>query len=256
MKYYLIVVLVFMNFLSASELNVGITTQYEKDMSRQQMLRNGKHLSKRYEDALNKLQNWEIKKEELIEAYRKKYSHQDKSFGTGNEYGQMRAKKRRQEYYNSLNKQENQINERVIESQIKLQNLKNEFLLKFAVPLTAEEMNGGKAPLIKDKSEKIQMLNGYIEESNAWQRCRDRVFQFDKVKVVANSIEVLFPEANLTQASINQRSEQNIENMQKHLEKFQDIDEAYWQKYGISITDRQKAKIILRGIERELNNIK
>ncbi len=249
MKYYLVVVLVFMNFLFASEISNSITTQYEKDMLRQQMLREGKHLTKRYEDVLNKLQNWEIKKEELVEAYRKKYSHQDKSFGTGNEYGQMRAKKRRQEYYNSLNKQENQLTERVIESQTKLQNLKNEFLLRFAVPLTVDEMSGGKAPLVEDKSKKIEMLNGYIRENTAWKKCRDRVFQFDKVKVVANSIEALFPETNLTQASINQKSDKNREDMQKHLEKFQDIDEAYWQKYGLSITDKQKAEMILKGIK-------
>ncbi len=253
MKYYFIL-LVFINFLYASEVNDkqikdGVITKYEKDMLRQQMLRDGKHLIKRYEDALNKLQNWEIKKEELIEVYKQKYSYQDKSFGTGNEYGKTRAKKRRQEYYNSLNKQEEQITERVLELQTKLQNLKNEFLLRFAVPLTAEEMNGGKTPLIKDKNEKIKMLNGYIIENTAWERCRDRVFQFDKVKVVANSIEVLFPETNLTQVSINQRSEQNREDMRKHLEKFQDIDEVYWQKYGLSITDKHKAKMILKYIQ-------
>ncbi len=249
MKYYFIIVLVFINFLSASEISDSVTVKYEKDMLRQQMLRDGKHLVKRYKDALNKLENWEIKKDELIKTYGQKYSHQDKSFGTGNEYGQKRAKKRRQEYYDSLNKQENRLNERVIESQIKLQNLKNEFLIRFAVPLTANEMNGEKAPLIKDKSKKVEMLNGYIRENTKWESCRNRIFEFDKVKVVADSIEALFPEANLTQVSINKRSEKNKEDMQKHLDKFQNIDEAYWQKYGLSITDRQKAKLILKYIQ-------
>ncbi len=252
MKYFF-VALIFINFLYASETNEAqtkhsVNNQYETDMLRRQMLREGKYLNKRYEDALKKLANWEVKKEELKQKYRQKYSHQDKSFGTGNEYGEKRAKKRRQEYYNSLDKQNERITERVLTAQAKLENLKNEFLLRFAVPLTKEEINGGKAPLIEDRSERIKMLNGYIKESSAWERCRDRVFQFDKVKVVAGSIEVLFPEANLTQVSIYQKSEQNREDMRKHLDNFQNIDEAYWQKYGLSITDRQKAKMILKYI--------
>ncbi len=252
MKYF-IVTLMFINFLYASETNDtqakhSINNQYEKDMLRRQMLRDGKYLNKRYEDALKKLTNWEVKKEELKQKYLQKYFHQDKSFGTGNEYGERRAKKRKQEYYNSLDKQDERITQRVLTAQIKLENLKKEFLLKFAVPLTKEEINGGKAPLIKEKSEKIKMLKSYIEESSAWDRCRDRVFQFDKVKVVAGSIEFLFPEANLTQVSIYQKSEQNRVNMQKHLEEFKNIDEAYWQKYGLSITDRQKAIMILKYI--------
>ncbi len=233
---------------SKNTLSKSIDRQYQKDLTRQQMLRQAKYLTKKHEDIVRRLENWEIKKEELKREFDRKNSHQDNSFGNGNTYGEQRAKKRKREYYKSLQQQEERLVERYLESQTKLAELKEEFLFRFAVPLTVKEMRGGEAPTVKDKTKKVQMLHEYINESSAWKRCKERVAEFDRVKNVADSIEKLFPETNLTQNFISKKSDKNQKDMQKHVEQYQLIDQEFKAKYGISILNDARAKAMIENI--------
>ncbi len=255
MKYILIISFALLTFLYAEQndhqlasLNVKMK-QYQKDLDRLQMLREAKFLKKKYEDSILKLQNWEMKKEELKAAFAEKYRAKETSFGEGNEYGKQRARKRKQEYYDSLQTQEQHIIDSFTTAQMKFQELRDEFLFRYSVPLTDAEMNDGKKPVVEDKTQKVDMLHSYISENDAWKRCQERVAEFDRVKNVANSIEKLFPNANLTQSKILAKSRQNQVQMQNHLDQYLSIDKMYKSKYGISILSETRAKLMLEYIK-------
>ncbi len=227
----------------------SIVKKYRHDSTRQQMLRKAKYLKKKYESALVKLENWEMKKELLKKTFREKNRKQETAFGNGDSYGIERANKRRREYYNSLDVQERHIQDRVDNAHLKLTEIQEEFLFQYAVPLTDTEMNGVGVPTVEDKTQKVQMLNEYINESSAWRKCRERVDEFDKVNQVAGSIEKLFPNSNLTQSTISKEMEQNKLDMQAHIDRFQSIENEYQTKYGLSIANGERAQTILTNIK-------
>jgi hypothetical protein len=227
----------------------NITKKYKYDSTRQQMLRKAKYLQKKYEAALIKFENWEMKKELLKKTFREKNRKQETAFGVGNSYGKERADKRRREYYNSLDVQERHIQERVDTALMRLTDIKEEFLFQYAVPLTAAEMKGIGVPVIEDKSQKVEMLNEYINESSAWRKCREKVDEFDKVSRVAGSIEKLFPTANLTKTLIEKKMEQNKLDMQSHIDRYQGIEQEYQAKYGLAIMSGERAMAILENIK-------
>lgn len=224
------------------------TKNYKLDSTRQQILRKAKYLKKKYETALVKFENWEMKKELLKKTFRQKNQKQYTSFGEGNSYGKERAAKRRREYYNSLDVQERHIQDRVDNAHTKLSEIKEEFLFQYAVPLTDAEMAGGEVPSIEDKTKKVQMINEYINENSAWRKCQEKVNEFDKVNRVASSIEKLFPNSNLTQSTISKKMEQNMLDMQAHINRYQGIEQEYQTKYGLILTSGERAQAILENI--------
>ncbi len=226
------------------------TKKYKYDSSRHQMLRKAKYLKKKYETALVKFESWEMKKELLKKTFRQKNKKQETAFGSGDSYGKERADKRRREYYNSLDVQERHIQDRVDSAHLKLSSIKEEFLFQYAVPLTDAEMNGTGVPVIEDKSQKVEMLNEYINESSAWRKCREKVDEFDSVNRVAGSIEKLFPAVNLTQTVITKKMEQNKLDMQSHVSRYQSIELEYQTKYGLSIASSERAMVILKNINK------
>ena len=226
----------------------SVTKKYKYDSTRQQMLRKAKYLKKKYETALIKFENWEMKKELLKKTFREKNRKQETAFGAGNNYGKERADKRRRAYYNSLDVQERHIRDRVDNAHMKLAEIKEEFLFQYAVPLTDAEMKGVAIPSVEERDKKVEMLNEYINESSAWRKCRQKVDEFDKVNRVAGSIEKLFPTANLTQTVITKKMEQNKLDMQAHIDRYQGIEQEYQTKYGLSIVSVERAMAILENI--------
>jgi hypothetical protein len=256
MKYIIIFSLLFLNCLNADQNSISSLSQsfkksnlkYKKDLTRHQMLREAKYLNKKYEDAVLKLENWDLRKEELKKDFLRKNPHLETSFGTGNEYGKKRAQKRKREYYKSLDKQEGYLQTRVAEAEAKLQDLKEEFLFQFAVPLTDEEINGGKIPEVTDRDQKVEMLNNYINETDAWKKCKERVADFESVQSIAISIEKLFPDTKLTQLYIETKSSQNLDEIRSHSEMLKKLEQDYREKYGLSITSASRAKAIIQKI--------
>ena len=228
----------------------SVTRSYKKESERRQMLRKAKYLKKKYELALIKFENWEAKKELLKTAFHKKNGRLDTEFGEGNSYGKKRAQKRAREYYHSLDVEERHIEERVDDAYVKLTEIQDAFLFKYAVPLTDEEMNGEDAPAIEDKTQKIEMLNEYISERSAWKICWEKANELDKVNRVARSIEKLFPKSNLTQNKISDKINQNKAQMQAHVNKYQSIELEYRTKYGISISSSERAAVMLDNINK------
>jgi len=255
MKYILIISFALLTFLCAEQNDQKLISlsskmnQYQKDFDRLQMLREAKFLKKKYEESILKLQNWETRKEELKAAFAEKYRVKETSFGEGNEYGKQRARKRKQEYYDSLQTQEQHVIDSFTTAQMKFQEIKEEFMFRYSVPLTDAEINDRKKPVIEDKAQRLNMLQNYINENYAWKKCQERVFEFDRVKNVANSIEKLFPDANLTQSTISEKSKQNQIQMQNHLNQYLGIDELYKSKYGVSIFSEVRAKSMLEYIK-------
>jgi hypothetical protein len=223
-------------------------SKLQNDFARQQMLRKARFLRKKYKDALIKLDNWENKKEALINSFQKRYAKEETSFGDGNAYGKERARKRKEKFYRSLDVEEHHIQERVAVTEAKLRQLEEEFLFKFSVSLKEAEASGVKTPVIKDKEQKVQMINEYLNENEAWKQCWNKVAEFEKLQNVANSIEKLFPESQLTETYISSKSKQNQEEMQEHIRRYQSIDEEYKEKYGISLKNDSRAKMILENI--------
>jgi len=223
-------------------------SKLQNDFARQQMLRRARFLKKRYKEALIKLDNWENKKELLISNFQKRYAKEETSFGDGNTYGKERARKRREKFYKSLEIEEQHIQERATTAEAKLRQLEEEFLFKFSVSLDEAEKSGVKTPTIKDKEQKVKMINDYLNENKAWKECWNKVSEFEKLQNVADSIEKLFPESQLTQTYISTKSQQNQEEMKEHIERYKSIDEEYKQKYGIALKNDTRAKMILENI--------
>jgi hypothetical protein len=223
-------------------------SKLQNDFARQQMLRRARFLKKRYKEAMIKLDNWENKKELLIANFQKRYAKEDTSFGDGNAYGKERARKRREKFYKSLDIEEQHIQERAAVAEAKLRQLEEEFLFKFSVSLEEAEASGTRTPAIKDKEQKVQMINEYLDENRAWKQCWNKVSEFEKLQNVAGSIEKLFPESQLTEDYIATKSKQNQEEMQEHIQRYKSIDEEYKQKYGIALKNDTRAKMILENI--------
>jgi len=223
-------------------------SKLQNDFARQQMLRRARFLKKRYKEALAKLDNWENKKEVLITNFQKRYAKEETSFGDGNAYGKERARKRREKFYKSLDIEEQHIQERAAVAEAKLRQLEEEFLFKFSVSLEEAEASGVKTPVIKDKEQKVQMINEYLNENRAWKKCWDKVSEFEKLQSVADSIEKLFPESQLTETYISTKSQENQEEMQEHIRRYKSIDEEYKEKYGIALKNDSRAKMILENI--------
>ena len=227
-----------------------VPRSYKKESARRQMLRKAKYLQKKYEVALIKFENWEDKKELLKKTFHKKNGTKDVDFGEDNSYGKKRAQKRVRDYYRSLDLQERHIEERVDDAYVELTKIKDEFLFKYAVPITDEEMNGEQAPSIADKSQKVEMLNQYINENNAWRKCREKASEFDKISRVASSIEKVFPNSDLTKSKIAEHMAQNKAQMQSHVNRYQTIELEYRTKYGVAITSSERALAILNNINK------
>jgi hypothetical protein len=220
-------------------------TQLQRDFARQQMLRKARFLRKRYKEALAKLDNWESKKEALIQSFQKKYAKQDTAFGDGNSYGERRARKRREKFYRSLEIEEQHIIERATAAEEKLRQLEEDFIFQFAVTLEEAESSGVKTPTIKDKEQKVQMIQEYLNENRAWKKCWEKVREFEKLQNVASSIEKLFPESQLTESYISDKKQQNEEEMQEHIQRYENIDQEYKEKYGLALKNDARARAIL-----------
>lgn len=249
MKYIILVFILFVDVSFAQSPVKQPQQNYQKEVSRQKMLREAKFLQKRYDDALMKQQAWEERKAALTSAFNEKYRGEETAFGNGDQYGKERAKKRRNEFYASLNREERQIDQKISELEDQMMMLKEEFLFQFAVPLTQEEINGGPAPKIEEKDEKVHMLEKYINESRAWQKCREDVTEFDRVEQLAESLEKLFPENNLTARTILAKREAKEADMKQHLENREQIDQTFKTKYGLAIKDDKRAQTILKNIK-------
>jgi hypothetical protein len=227
---------------------VNATKEYKYDSQRQHMLRRAKYLKKKYEKALSKLENWEMKKELLKKKFLEKNRKEETAFGDGNSFGKKRAAKRRRDFYKSLEVQEQHIQELADDASMQLANIKDEFLFQYAVPLTDTEINGVGVPVVEEKEQRVQMLNDYINENVQWQKCMDKVREFDKVNSVALSIEKLFPHSNITQAEITKKMEENKQELINHINRYQDIEQMYQSKYGLAIVNSERAKKIIQNI--------
>ena len=224
------------------------TKEYKYDSQRQHMLRRAKYLKKKYEKALSKLENWEMKKELLKTKFLEKNRKEETAFGAGNSFGKKRAAKRRRDFYKSLEVQEEHIQELADDASMQLANIKDEFLFQYAVPLTDTEINGVGVPVVEEKEQRVQMLNEYINENVQWQKCMDKVREFDKVSSVALSIEKLFPNSNITQVEITKKMEENKQELINHINRYQDIEQMYQSKYGLAIVNSERAKKIIQNI--------
>ncbi len=249
MRYILIVSFLCLSFLYGESVDIPDrdyeTKSYQDELDRQHMLRQAKYLKRKYEDSSLKLQNWEFEKERLIEEFNRKNSFNDTAFGEGNEYGKLRAKRRKDKFYKSLKSQEQHLIDSFIDVEMKLNSLKDEFMFRFSVPLTEQEISSGVKPPIEDRDIRVEMLREYISESRAYKSSRDMILDIDRVKGVVSSIERIFPEKNITISSVEDRESKNQIAMQKHLGRFLAIDEEYKLKYGIPISTKERAKYML-----------
>ncbi|MCH9813230.1 MAG: hypothetical protein K0U47_04725 [Epsilonproteobacteria bacterium] len=160
MNYIFVLFFLFFSLLHAeTNQSISKTTEakiaYHNEVIRSTMLREGKYLTKKYEDALLKLENWTIQKAEKKREFYRQTSKEEITLGPDNAYGKKRAQKRRYEFYNSLQRQEEHIKKRVANVEQKLQDLNDEFYLLFSVPLTHEEMYQGIKPKVMPKEESV-----------------------------------------------------------------------------------------------------
>ncbi len=218
---------------------------------RMQMVREAKILTKEYRLLENKMKSWQEHKDKLIrEFHRKNMAMQNLGLGNDNNYIYIRAQKRKKEFYQSLANKERQITTRLMNVSKKLSDLKNQFLFKFAVPLTEEEMFKNRRPKLQDKDKKLQMLGTYIDYRHTYESFRKQNQQFDQVKELMASI----PKVNQKEIDFDQnmtiQSQENRNKMYEYKMLSDKLAEEFYNKYGVYIENEQKAKEFMDNINK------
>ncbi len=256
MKIVIIAAILFFNSLLYSfDRNVtnNAIDRYNDSVERIQMVRRARLLTKELELLENKLNSWNLHKESLIREFERKnkaliqMAHDSYS---GENHWIRRAKKRKREFYQSLATKEEKINNRLFEVSKKLSDLKNEFLFKYAVELTDEEMYHGKRAKVVDRERKIQMLSEYIKYMGSYEELRRRNEKFDEVRSLLSSIpkinqkEIAFDNNISEQAKINRDKMYQYETMAKRLA------EEFYNRYHVNVDSSQAAKKFMENLSK------
>jgi hypothetical protein len=226
-------------------------TLFAKDISHQrvQILLEGKHLTKRYDNLINRQKAWQARKKTLIKRFNKSRAIQT-DFGAENRYGTQREHKRMDIFYASLHKQEAGIAKELASIKEKLAEQETLFFNLFGVPLTREEMFRGVAPKVVDKTRKVQLLRQYLSAKKSWKNSLRAVDKFDEKRVALQMRSNLsIHRYEVLSQKLDKKVEKNYSSLNRLEEKSALIVDTYARDYGYSIPDENAAKILLDNIQ-------
>ncbi len=239
-------------YLSTFAFSYDQNTSAENDiLLRMQMVREAKILTKEYQLLENKLQSWQEHKEKLVhEFYRKNKAMQNLGLGNDNNYAYIRAQRRKKEFYSSLENKENQITTRLMNVSKKLSKLKSEFLFKFAVPLTEDEMFKNRKPKIVDKDKKLEILGTYIDYRHSYESFLKQNQQFDEVKELLSSIPKINQKEMDYDHNVTIKAQENRNKMYEYKMLSDKLAEEFYNTYGVYIENEKVAKEFMENLKK------
>ncbi len=250
-RLFVLFIFLFNSVLYSYDNNGTTVNRYNDSIERMQMVRKAKLLTKEYELLENKLNSWNLHKESLIKEFeRKNRALIDMAEQRGESHWIRRAKKRKREFYLSLSKKENKIKNRLFEVSKKLSDLKSEFLFKYAVELTDEEMYHGRRPKVVDRVRKTQMLTEYIKYMKSYEELRKKNRKFDEVQALLSSIPKINEKEIAFDNNITQKARINRDKMYQYKTMAQRLAEEFYNRYHVSIDSSQTAKEFIRNLNK------
>jgi len=177
--------------------------------TRTQMLLETKQLLQRQEMLKNKKAAWRERQLVIIDDFNKIYET-DEHFGTDNNYGKKRLEKRQKDFYTSLQEKNDQIEEKLSSVRRKLSRMKKQFSHYYTVQMTTAEINGGVAPKVADKQNKVTLLKEYLSSKSSWSACLQKNKSFDAKRVaIENSADFNAKVYEVSNAKLDEAVEKN-----------------------------------------------
>ncbi len=226
-------------------------TMHDDTLLRQKMLREARLLIQEYRLLENKLKSWRIHKQKLIDRFeRNNRVVAQMPLGEDDRYGKELAQKRKKAFYASLQKRESRIKSRLFEISKKLSQLKQEFYFRYAVELTEEEIFHGKAPHVKDKQQKINLLNDYIRYVESYQSLLVMNRRYDQAKSLMSSIAKINRKEENFEHNLTRRAAENRQKMHQYKMMAERLSEEFYNRYNLKITDLSMAQQFLENLKK------
>ncbi len=251
MRIVLILLLFWLPFTMHAGYDENRSTYRNDHVTRLKMLREAKLLIQERTMLENKLKSWQIHKQKLIERFeRKNRSVEAMKLGSDNRLGEKLAQKRRSTFYASLARKERRIKSRIAAITRKLERLKESFRFRYAVDLTKEEIFYGRAPSVKDKAMKINLLNEYIQYVHSYENLRKMNEKYDEAEHLMRSITKINENEERYEQNLTRRAEENRMKMYQYRSMAERIREEFFNRYNMQITDLQMAQQFLENLKK------
>lgn len=229
----------------------NITAYTNDPIVRIRMVREAKYLMQEQTMLQNRIKSWQLHKAKLIRRFEAQNSHvAQMPLGRDNRYGERIAEKRRRAFYDSLQRKERKMKERLREVARRLSELKEEFRFRYGVELTEEEIFEGKAPRIKEREEKIAMLKEYIRYMRSYDELRRMNEKYDRAEALMRSIAKIDAHEEDFEENLTRRAEENRQKMFAYRMMAQRLSEEFYNRYRMELTDKEVAAQFLENIEK------
>jgi len=254
MKFFLLLVLLCMQgtLFASQDYNRSQTFDESDSVTRIKMLHQAKLLLEEYRMLENKLKSWKLHKRRLIDRFeRQNRKLETMHLGHDGSYGKKLAQKRRSDFYASLQKQESRIKKRLFAISQKLSALKEDFYFRYAVELTEDEIYEGKVPRVKEKRQKINLLEEYIRYSQSYQALYAMNRKYDQAEKLQERVaKVNGADLNASDENATKKAEANRMRMYQYRTMAERLREEFYNRYKLQITDLQMARQFLKNLQK------
>jgi hypothetical protein len=251
MKTLLIFLILWLPFSLHAGFDENISTYKNDHVERLKIVREAKLLLQEQKMLENKLKSWKIHKQKLIDRFERNNRRvEEMRLGKDDRYGEKLAQKRRMTFYTSLDRKEQRIKSRIAHISRKLSKLKKEFYFRYAVELTEDEIFYGRAPSVKDKAMKINLLNEYIQYVESYENLRRRNEKFDQSEALMKSISKINDKEQSYEQNLTKKAEENRIKMYQYKMMAERLQEEFANRFDLEITDIRVAKQFLENQKR------
>lgn len=251
MKTILIFLLFWLPFTLQASYDENITSYQNDHIQRLKIVREAKLLLQEQKMLENKLKSWQIHKQKLIDRFEKKNrTVEEMKLGRDDRYGEKLAQKRRKTFYASLERKERRIKSRISFISRKLSKLKKEFRFRYAVDLSEDEIFYGKAPTVKDKAMKINLLKEYIQYVQSYENLRKMNEKYDRAEALMQSIAKINTKEQNYEQNLTKKAEENRIKMHQYKMMAERLKEEFSNRYDMEIENLQMAKQFLQNLKK------
>jgi len=243
-------VIVSSGFARVDNVDNNISAYRQAELERMHMVRKAKLLTKEYELLQNKRRSWEKRKADLIARFEEKNRVvAEMDLGHDSRYGAKLAQERRNRFYASIAQKDEKIRTGLFAIEEKLAQLKKEFQFRYAVDLT-EEIFEGKKARVKDKKQKIAILDEYINYMESYQKLRQMNAKYDRTENLMQNIAKINDKEKKFEENLTKKAEVNRLKMYEYKTMAERLKEEFVNQYQVEIGDLQRAKVYLENLKR------
>jgi len=251
MKNLLFSLLLLLQYPLFAEMDVNSSNTQLSALERMKMVREARLLTKEQQLLNNKLQSWRKHRERLVERFeRKNQAIEEMALGRDNQYGLRLAQKRRSEFYASLDKKEERIQKRLFEIEKKLSKLKNDFLFRYAVELTDDEIFHGKTARVKERTKKVEMLKEYMQYMKSYEELSALNAKYDQAEMLLQSIAKINDKEKTFEQNLTKKAQENRIKMYEYKTMADRLREEFYNQYHVQIDDMETAEKFLENIQK------